>query len=358
MPLSNAVLDFHPLGIVDTPAGPRQHVVLVAAQRDMVEQLLAAVRGAGLQPVGVDLSAFALIRSLYRRHEPEAEHVGRVLYLNVDGLTNLAIAEGTHLPLHPRRGRRPRGHGGRARRAARHPADRRPRAARRCRPHRAGGRRAGRGPARGDRAHRTSCPTGSPLMSRCPRRSRPSTPARAEPAEEAAPELTAGDADARVLRGARRDRGAMSFEMSSLAARCAPEAAPEAEVDADVRMVLENGVREISGEVRNSLDFHRSAGRRRRGLARRAERLRARSPRLRRGPGGPSGRRGPHRDGAAWPTTARAAASRLHRLAVAAGLATTEVHAMRAVNLIPIDQRGGSGPAPVAPKAARTRCSC
>ena len=95
MPLTNAVLDFHPLGIVDTPAGPRQHVVLVAAQRDMVEHLLGAVRGAGLQPVGIDLSAFALIRSLYQ-HVPvaEDEHAGRVVYLNVDGLTNLAIAEG------------------------------------------------------------------------------------------------------------------------------------------------------------------------------------------------------------------------------------------------------------------------
>jgi type IV pilus assembly protein PilM len=91
MPLANAVLDFQPLGIVDTPAGPRQKVVLVAAQRDMVERLLAAVRGAGLTPVGVDMSAFALIRSLYRR---DADHTGRVLYLNVDGLTNVAIAEG------------------------------------------------------------------------------------------------------------------------------------------------------------------------------------------------------------------------------------------------------------------------
>ena len=90
MPLNNAVLDFHPLGIVDTPAGPRQRVVLVAAQRDMIERLLTAVRGAGLTPEGVDLSAFALIRSLYR-HDPEQD--GRVLYLNVDGLTNLAIAE-------------------------------------------------------------------------------------------------------------------------------------------------------------------------------------------------------------------------------------------------------------------------
>ena len=40
MPLSNAVLDFHSLGVFDTPEGPRQRVVLVAAQRDMVERLL------------------------------------------------------------------------------------------------------------------------------------------------------------------------------------------------------------------------------------------------------------------------------------------------------------------------------
>jgi type IV pilus assembly protein PilM len=96
MPLSNAVLDFHPMGVVDTPSGPRQHVVLVAAQRDMVEHLLSAVRGAGLQPEGIDLSAFALIRSLYRpAPQSDSEQATRVVYLNVDGLTNLAIAEGT-----------------------------------------------------------------------------------------------------------------------------------------------------------------------------------------------------------------------------------------------------------------------
>ena len=92
MPLDNAVLDFHPLGVIDTPAGPRQRVIVVAAQKDMVERLLDAVRGAGLRPEGIDLSAFALIRSLHRSDE---EHGGRVLYLNVGGLTNMAIAEGT-----------------------------------------------------------------------------------------------------------------------------------------------------------------------------------------------------------------------------------------------------------------------
>ncbi len=91
MPLSNAVLDFQSLGEVDTPNGLRQRVIVVAAQRDMVEKLLAAVRDAGLRPEGVDLSAFALIRSLYRSG---AEAQGRVLYLNVGGLTNMAIAEG------------------------------------------------------------------------------------------------------------------------------------------------------------------------------------------------------------------------------------------------------------------------
>ncbi len=92
MPLDNAVLDFHALGVVDTPAGPRQRVIVVAAQRDMVERLIEAVRGAGLRPEGIDLSAFALIRSLHRVDE---EHSGRVLYLNVGGLTNMAIAEGS-----------------------------------------------------------------------------------------------------------------------------------------------------------------------------------------------------------------------------------------------------------------------
>ena len=66
MPLASAVLDYHSLGVFDTPNGPRQRVIVVAAQREMVERLLRAVQHAGLRPEGVDLSAFALIRSLYR----------------------------------------------------------------------------------------------------------------------------------------------------------------------------------------------------------------------------------------------------------------------------------------------------
>jgi type IV pilus assembly protein PilM len=92
LPLASAVMDFHPLGMVDTPAGQRLRVVLVAAQRDVVERLVAAARMAGLRPEGLDLSAFALIRAL---HPLRTDEDGAVAYLSVGGLANIAIAHGT-----------------------------------------------------------------------------------------------------------------------------------------------------------------------------------------------------------------------------------------------------------------------
>jgi len=91
MPMDSVVLDFHSLGIVETPGGPRERVLLVAARRDMVDRLLSAVSAAGLRAEGVDLSAFALIRALRPAGADPGE---RVLYLSVGGLTNLALAEG------------------------------------------------------------------------------------------------------------------------------------------------------------------------------------------------------------------------------------------------------------------------
>ncbi|HEX2105176.1 MAG TPA: pilus assembly protein PilM [Solirubrobacteraceae bacterium] len=91
MALDQAVLDFQPLDVVDTGAGPRQRVLLVAARREMVDRMLAAVRGAGLRPEGIDLSAFAMIRALYR---PDVSDDGAVLYLSIGGLTNMAVAQG------------------------------------------------------------------------------------------------------------------------------------------------------------------------------------------------------------------------------------------------------------------------
>jgi type IV pilus assembly protein PilM len=90
MPLDQAVLEHHTLGLVETPDGPRTRVVLVAARRDMIDRLLGAVRQAGLRPHGIDLSAFAMIRALHSEERATA-----TLYMNVGGMTNLAVAVGT-----------------------------------------------------------------------------------------------------------------------------------------------------------------------------------------------------------------------------------------------------------------------
>ena len=98
MPLDQAVLDYQPLGRVETEQGERLRVVLVAARRDMIDRLIAAARGAGLRPEGIDLSAFAMIRALRTGAAP-VEQPGAVpggtLYVNVGGMTNLAIAAGS-----------------------------------------------------------------------------------------------------------------------------------------------------------------------------------------------------------------------------------------------------------------------
>jgi type IV pilus assembly protein PilM len=87
MALDQAVLDYQPLRVAE---GEPRRVLLVAARREMIEQLLNAVRAAGLRPEGIDLSAFAMVRALYR---PTAQDE-LVLYMGVSGLANLAIARG------------------------------------------------------------------------------------------------------------------------------------------------------------------------------------------------------------------------------------------------------------------------
>jgi type IV pilus assembly protein PilM len=90
MPLDQAVLEHQSLGVVDTADGPRSRVVLIAARRDMIDRLMEATTRAGLRPQAIDLSAFAMIRALHR-----AGADGTTVYVNVGGITNLAIAAGT-----------------------------------------------------------------------------------------------------------------------------------------------------------------------------------------------------------------------------------------------------------------------
>jgi type IV pilus assembly protein PilM len=89
MPMDEAVLDFQSLGIVHTSNGPRTRVIVAAARRDSIERLVGAAQSAGLQLVGIDLSAFAMIRAL------QGQGSGAALYVNASGLTNIAVANET-----------------------------------------------------------------------------------------------------------------------------------------------------------------------------------------------------------------------------------------------------------------------
>jgi type IV pilus assembly protein PilM len=101
MPLDQAVLEHQVVGGVPAEEGssPQLDVVVVAARRDMVSSFVGPLRRAGLEPVGVDLSAFGMIRALAGDGEEIVEGEGAeqrpaVLYCNVGDVTNLAVARG------------------------------------------------------------------------------------------------------------------------------------------------------------------------------------------------------------------------------------------------------------------------
>ncbi len=65
IPLEDAVLDYHVISeSVDSEGQPSRRVLLVVAYRDLVDRYTDACRKAGLEVVGIDLEAFALLRAL------------------------------------------------------------------------------------------------------------------------------------------------------------------------------------------------------------------------------------------------------------------------------------------------------
>jgi type IV pilus assembly protein PilM len=103
MPLDQAVLEHQVVGGVPAEEGstPLLDVVVVAARRDMVSSFVEPIRRAGLEPVGIDLSAFAMIRALADAGpaadaaiEPGQRPSEAVLFCNIGDVTNLAVARG------------------------------------------------------------------------------------------------------------------------------------------------------------------------------------------------------------------------------------------------------------------------
>jgi type IV pilus assembly protein PilM len=103
MPLEQAVLQHQVVGGVPAQedSGPQLDVVVVAARRDMITSFLEPLRRAGLEPAGIDLSAFGMIRALAPvapaptpSGEEAAAPQDAIVYCNVGDVMNLAVARG------------------------------------------------------------------------------------------------------------------------------------------------------------------------------------------------------------------------------------------------------------------------
>ncbi len=64
MPVEDAVLDYDPVGEFEQDGRRMLRMLLVAAQRGMVDQMVAAALAAKLEPVGLDLVPFAMVRAV------------------------------------------------------------------------------------------------------------------------------------------------------------------------------------------------------------------------------------------------------------------------------------------------------
>jgi type IV pilus assembly protein PilM len=103
MPLDQAVLEHQVVGGVPAEEGgsAQVDVIVVAARREMVASFIEPIRRAGLDPVGVDLAAFGMIRALAgtgtqqdAAAEPADPATGAVLYCSLGDVTNLAVGRG------------------------------------------------------------------------------------------------------------------------------------------------------------------------------------------------------------------------------------------------------------------------
>jgi type IV pilus assembly protein PilM len=97
IPIEEAILDFQVVNeFVDEEEDRKIEVLLVAAQKDLVQTYVSALNMAGLEPEVIDVSSFAMVRSLIAapstvdlKKEQEA-----LVLINISaGTTNIAVVE-------------------------------------------------------------------------------------------------------------------------------------------------------------------------------------------------------------------------------------------------------------------------
>lgn len=96
IPMDEAVLDYDVLEELEEEGRKVQRLLVVAAQREMVDRHLAVVTGAKLEAVGVDLVPFALVRSIgeYEGLGLEESDAGGEAVVDVGAdVTNISVHE-------------------------------------------------------------------------------------------------------------------------------------------------------------------------------------------------------------------------------------------------------------------------
>ena len=95
IPVEQAILDYHPLEeLVDGTGARMLRVLLVAASAEMVNSLIGAATGAGLKPSAVDLTSFALLRSLVNVDELGMATSAEALVDIGANVTNIVVHQG------------------------------------------------------------------------------------------------------------------------------------------------------------------------------------------------------------------------------------------------------------------------
>lgn len=96
IPIDQAVLDYRVLSEgVDEAGQLVRRVLLVVAYRDLIDRYVAACRRAGLELVGVDLEAFALLRALGAPAEVESGEAAALVAVSIGhDRSTLAVSDG------------------------------------------------------------------------------------------------------------------------------------------------------------------------------------------------------------------------------------------------------------------------
>jgi type IV pilus assembly protein PilM len=97
IPVDEAIIDYRVLNEeVDESGTVNRKILLVAAYREPIERYVAAFREAGIQLVGIDLEAFALLRAVAAPVAGDDSPTAAVVVVNVGHeRTTLAVSDGT-----------------------------------------------------------------------------------------------------------------------------------------------------------------------------------------------------------------------------------------------------------------------